>query len=515
MNNFEINTSSRGKAVLTSVSCDTVITHDVSEEFTLPDYVPEVRRVLFTRAQILPESKYISDTQGGAKLDFGGTVTYSVIYTDDEGRLCSTPLSSNYEASAVLKCQPSLTFVDTLADNVTTRVNAPRKLTVKSRLKSRIFGTQGQEISENINQKSSADELYIERLTQSVSTLSVASSTLQNIKMSEKFDTGSKKSLRPILCDAVAYLKDVKATNGGVSCHGDVIVKCLCESEGELISLSKTLPIYEEIALEGALISDMARATARCVSLSISSEENDDNCELFFDIICEIDAEVYRNVESMLTSDCYSTKNDMEASYREIELFSVAKSSNSSFSFNESTKRKSKDADEIVDALLDAVCEKCEIKGERALISGRLCANIIARSARGDNGEVEYLHEEYELPFKYDCEIGRKCENPISRISITASLISAKYSDDKLHLSAELFPSVCVLDKSSATVLDSATLKKDKEFKNDSSCVRVYFPKDCDILWEVAKKYHTTRAKIIEQNSLSSESLEGVKNIII
>ena len=96
MNSIDFN---KEATQLTSVACDTVVSSDVSEEFVLPDYVPEVRRVLFTRAQALPESKYIS----GDTVDFGGTVTYLIIYTDDEGRLCSVPLSSTYEGSCSVK----------------------------------------------------------------------------------------------------------------------------------------------------------------------------------------------------------------------------------------------------------------------------------------------------------------------------------------------------------------------------------------------------------------------------
>jgi len=33
---------------------DTVISHEVGEEFSLPDYVPEIRRLLHTRAGVLP-----------------------------------------------------------------------------------------------------------------------------------------------------------------------------------------------------------------------------------------------------------------------------------------------------------------------------------------------------------------------------------------------------------------------------------------------------------------------------
>ena len=514
MNAFDNNSNSLKRVTIGSVACDTVTTHDVSEEFTLPDYIPEVRRVLFTRAQILPESKYIADTQGGSSLDFGGTVTYSVIYTDDEGRLCSVPLSSNYESSVMLKGHPCTVFIDTSPDNVTTRVNAPRKLTVKARLKSRVFGFEDQEVAEIINQKSSADELFIERQSEDVRTVSVASGSLNNIRMSEKFDTGSRKELRPVLCDASAYLKEVKATNGGVSCHGEVTVKCICECEGELVTLSRALPLYEEIEVEGAIVGDMARASARCISLSISSEEKDDGCELFFDICCEIDAEVYRNEENTLTKDCYSTKNDITIEYKDMELYSLVRSWSGSYSLNESIKRKNKDGAEIVDALVDPVYEKCDIKGERATIIGRLCTTLICKNEK-DDGTYEYSSESYEVPIKYECELGVKCENPIVRASLACSCASAKFSDDKLHISADIYPSACVLDKCTTTILGSATLRHDVEFKKDASCVRVFFPKDSDVLWEVAKKYHTTQKKIMEQNALNDLSLKGVKSIII
>ncbi len=515
MNNLEINAGGAKKATLGAISCDTVITHDVSEEFTLPDYVCEVRRVLLTRAQVLPESKYISDTQGGTRLDFGGTVTYSVIYTDDEGKLCSTPLSSSYEASATLKCQGGDILVDTIADNVTTRVNAPRRLTVKTRLKSRILGFESRDFVEQIEGKSSADELFIERLTKNVESLSVASGSLQGIRMSEKFDTGSKKSLRPVLCDAISYLDEVRASNGGVSCRGSAIVKCLCESDGELVQLSRALPIYEEVELEGALQGDMARAEIRCVSLSISSEENDDGCELFFDLSCEIDAQAYRNTESILTADCYSTKNDMDTSYKTIDIYSAVKCQNGSMTFNDSIKRKSKDIVEIIDTPLECICEKCEIKGERAIIHGRLLASVIGKGEEKENGECEYLCENHELPFKYEIPLDKECENPIFRVHIECALTSARYADDKLHLVAELYPCVEIFDKTSESVLDSASIKKDKEFRESASCIRAYFPKDGDVLWEIAKRYHTSRNKIVEQNSLDGDSLDNIKSLII
>lgn len=501
--------------VLSFASDATTATHDVSEEFVLPDYVSEVRRVLFTRAQVLPESKYISDSQSGTMLDIGGTVTYSVIYVDDEGKLCSTPLCSSYEASVPLKSKAHTIFVDTICDNVTTRVSAPRRLTIKTRLKSRILGVDDREISEGISGKSSADELFIERRCESVNTFSVATGVLSGIKISEKLDTGSKKDIRVVLCDANIILKEIKATNGGASCQGEVIVKCVCESEGELFTLSKSLPVYECVELEGACPSDTIRALARCVSLSIFNEEQNDKSELCFDVCCEIEAEAYRNTESSVVLDCYSTKNEMSVSYRECELFKLASGACESFAINEGVKRKGKDAKEIVDIILDPVFEKCDLNGDKGVIVGRLCVGVIGKGAPQENGECEYYFESYELPIKYELPLSSKVSAGLARASFGVCLTDARLSDDKLHLSAQLYPSVCVLERDTIQIVNGATINRDIEFKNDASCVRVYFPSEGDTLWEIAKRYHTTEKKLSEENQLSDAELDGVKSLII
>ena len=510
MNNYQ----NSKNTVLCAVSTDTVTAHDVSEEFVLPDYVPEVRRILFTRAQILPESKYMSDSASGQTLDFGGTVTYSVIYIDDEGKLCSTPLCSTYEASVALKSRASTVFVDTVCDNVTTRVSAPRRLTIKSRLKSRILGIEQREITQGISGKSSADELFIERLSADFDTFSVLCGSLNGIKISEKLDTGARKSVRVVLCDASVTLKDVKPSTSGVTCQGELIVKCVCESEGELFTLSKSVPIYECIGLDGVCDTDTARATARCVNLSIYNEEVGDMRELCFDATMEIDVEAYRNASSTLILDCYSTKNKIDTEYGKCELYSLCGGALGVIPFNESVKRKSKDAREIVDIICDPVYEKCDIKGTDAILLGRLCVHMIGKSTQ-ENGACEYYCESYEIPFKHECALDGEVTSAIVRAGFSASVTDARLSDDKLHISAQIYPSICVLDKKEVEILGGAKLSRDVEYKNDASCVRVYFVNEGDVLWEIAKKYHTTRQRLSQDNSLDGFSLDGVKNLLI
>ena len=512
MNDTSLNSQTSKNVMLTRINSDNVITHEVSEEFSLPDYVPEVRRVLHTRASVLPEGRFISDSGANTSVEFDGTVTYNVIYTDDEGKLCSTPLSSSYEGQTVITGHPDNVFIDTGVDSVICRVTAPRRLIIKTRLKSRLLSFADDTIEENISPRSLADEMYIERKQKKLNTVSLKSIFMQNIRMSDRFDLSGKEDLTPIMCDAQMVITECRAHNGTVAARGYVNVSCVCADKEREITVNKSLPVYEELEAEGATPTDVVRCVGRCVSLSISNEQNNDVSSLFFDVSCEIEGEFYRNEENLVTEDCYSTKHETEASYKTIDTYSVVLAKNSSFSINDKFKRKDPSIDSIVYVLCDVSSEKSEHKNGKLSLLGKVNATVIGKS-KNDDSSGEYISEGYEIPFRYDLP----CEGSdiITRVSYTPSLTGASYENDKFCISMEMYPSVSAFSRDECRILDSAIIKKDKEFKKDAACVRVFFPKDCDILWEVAKKFHTTERKIVEDNSLSAYSLENVKSIII
>lgn len=499
---------------LVTVSDDTAINHEVSEEFSLPDYVPEVRRVLFTRAQALPESKYISDDTVPPTIELGGTVTYSIIYTNEEGKLCALPLNSTYEVKAPIS-SAGTTFIDTTVESCTTRVTAPRRLTVKSKLKSRILGFQEKAEEENITPRSSADEMYIERKKEAVSTLGIMPVSLQNIRMSEKLDMAGLEDSKPVWCDAAIILNDVKVQNGSVSVRGDVTVRCLCISGAGENVITKTMPLVEEVEAEGASIGDMAMLNARCVSLSISNEESGNRNDLFFDLNCELDGEITRNSEALLTKDAYSTKNETQASYKKIDVYKRLKSQNASFTVSEAVKRENEAITEIIEIIADPVYEKTEVKGTRAQLLGKLLVNIIGKSQPNEEGVCEYLHDAYEIPIKYETDLGKINGEIITRCSFSQGNVNARYDNERFYVTAEIFPAFSIYEKTSCEVLEHATLKKDSELKSDPACVRVCFPRENETLWDIAKRYHTTVSKLAEQNGISADTPLNAKSLII
>lgn len=510
MENSNIIASEQGIDKITVVNGDTQMTSEVSEEFSLPDYVPEVRKVLTVRASALPEQKYLSDTT----LEFSGTVTYSVIYTDDLGNLCAIPLSSTYEAKAQVAPNTEATNITTQIDSVGVRVMAPRKLTLKSRLKNRIISLGVSDISEKITPKSSADELYIERKIEPINTLSIKNAALQNIRISERLEAPKDADLKPIWCDASVVITDVKAQTDAISVRGEVSVKCLCVGNGREEVLSKSFPLSEIVEAEGCQVGDMIKAEARVVSLAISNEESGDKSELFFDVTLEIECEASRNSEVMITRDAYSTKYESEQTYKNLDYYTAIKENNTSFTVNETLKKKDKDIFEIITIIGDPVYEKSEIKGSKINHIGKLLLTVLGKSEPKDDRDSEYVCQSYELPLKLECECGKIGKSAISSCTFALGNISARLDDESITINGEIYAIYSIYDKLTLNMLDSCILKKDNEIKRDSGCVRVCFPKENETLWDVAKKYKISVNKLKEQNDIDNE-ISNKKCLII
>ena len=157
--------------------------------------------------------------------------------------------------------------------------------------------------------------------------------------------------------------------------------------------------------------------------------------------------------------------------------------------------------------------EKAEIKGSKIVFLGKLDLNVIG--ANQGEAEIEYVCDSYELPIRYEADLKSYYEDCNTRCNFTVGKISGKYDEERFLVNGEVFVSYDTVEKSKHKVLDTAILKKDKEIKNDMSCVRVCFPTENDTLWEIAKKYHTTVSKIVEQNDLDKSTEFYKKKLII
>ena len=132
------------ESILYEKRFDTGTTAEISEDFTLPDYEPGIRRVLGVRGQAAVDGKYLS----GGECEADGTVTFVLCYLDGDGRLCETSETAGFTAKLPLRPEgsdpasdspdrfgPDDLILTAEAENVSCRVTGPRRFTLSGRVR--------------------------------------------------------------------------------------------------------------------------------------------------------------------------------------------------------------------------------------------------------------------------------------------------------------------------------------------------------------------------------------------
>ena len=110
---------------------------DVTEDFELPEYQAELRRVAGVQCSVTRDNAFLEDNA----VEVSGCVLYTVVYLGGEGGLCSVPFFSQWSVRIPLPEADGIGVEDLHmlceGENVTCRVTGPRKLTLSARVKLR------------------------------------------------------------------------------------------------------------------------------------------------------------------------------------------------------------------------------------------------------------------------------------------------------------------------------------------------------------------------------------------
>ena len=140
--------------------------------------------------------------------------------------------------------------------------------------------------------------------------------------------------------------------------------------------------------------------------------------------------------------------------------------------------------------------------GKAVKIDGKIAITLIACEIN-DDGSAGYIPMKHSFDFQENVNIsGQISDNSAVRCSVLLPLVEALIDGDEMEVKCSLSVSVCVNEALDVERLDSLTVMSEM---NDSSAsvVTVYYPKEGDTLFSVAKKYHKSLSAVAEVNSLT------------
>lgn len=531
-----MNSGEQYRGVQTKI-CDRTLTQEINEDFSLPDYQPEIRRLLRVAATVPPAAKYI----GSGKAEFSGSVVYNILYSGSDGGLYSCRLSTEYSFDAPLDtdsdCDLSdnvVCFAQSSPDMIVSRVTAPRKLNIKCRLRTGVRAAAMRSVAEQTS--GAFNPSAIERLTDSIESSFFCHGVSEPLSVGDEMipealgSADMNGNLRVIDTEGNVFINEAVAVQGAVNCRGELAVRIMycrenesadAENSGSCIPqiMQRKIPVSISVELDGAMPGDDCRAWGHCPDISVTVEDGRFICS--GEIVAE--AEVQRNEKIPFTRDMYATDRECECTYTDYQIPVSLRCTNGNFTQSGTVQLSDmgvQSGARLVDISGIAVADKVECERGRYIITGKCRYTCLLY----DGGEP--TAKEFELPLRYELDGDGMCsdtENIETDVDITPVGCRARVDGERLGVDTEMAVAIRICSGRKVRMLSRVAFGEPFASAAKSKGVfRICYPGADDTLWSIAKKYKVKVCDVSAANSLAPSdkesglpSLDGVKYLIV
>ena len=480
-------------------------------DFNLPDYCPEISKILKCRAVARISSKSI----GNRSVSVDGSVTVTVMYSDEDNMISSYeyqyPFSKTFETgmdldgayfSAKAKC-----------DYINCRAITGRKID--------IHGATGVYVCVTARNGKEAlcdiDDQNTEVLRATVPATVPVCKAEKYLILEEEIEIGNSKPDIGCLIryDTAVSVGECKLLAGKAIVKGDVAVSILYRAEnGSLQSLKSTVPFSQLIEMEGVSEDCECETDAYVAYLEIKPKfsTSGEARSFLLDGKLLICAEGYCNNDVEVITDAYSRKYETQISSNEICFNKIVCVINDTFNCRKELKFPEGALSSVEDLWCEVKTDSVSFEGECLVVTGEVTSNIIACDPDG----VPICYEK-PIEFSYRYNLSRNTDDLKAYPKV--GVLSSNYTisgDDCMEIRIEMQINAPVYECREMSVLSDVTINENKpsERRNNGS-MTIYFADAGENIWDIARKYLADIGEVKRLNGVEEELLTQGKMILI
>lgn len=445
---------------------------------------------------VYPQVCLTSCEVGSGRVTYGGRLICTVVYTDDDGKLCRIQKGAEFSHFADEEAlAPANTALCTLACEKTQVKRDGSSYVVATVIGAEIsvFATAERNI---LTSAEGAVTLTETKKLYSAVTFSGES------EVEDDFDCNAEDVLVPA---AEVLVTDCNVRAGVAEITGEIYLSLLAIREGKPVCFDRIVPFRSEISCEDALLARKAscRAEIKEISVEASVDEEKGKCGVSAVIQLSFCGLYYDEEETNLILDAFSIENELKLCYAEenvcpcteIKIFSERVSGLCA------TKAKL----DFSCAMLAAALPRAEFVRNQKGIEGSITANLLYEQ----NGEIHST--EVNLPFSVEL-IG--LNNLSGLISVAVCGVNIRQRSEG-ECEAEAVLKISVADSEDCTVKYICELTEAEKLKASDCAISVYIPVAGDDLWNTAKNLRRSPEDIKATNPDLAFPLTGSERILV
>lgn len=482
---------------------------EVSAEYTLPDYLPDVNRLLKVSATAAQPEKYFSaDTA-----EYDGSVAFSIVYASAEGKIRCAEFNADYTGNISVPEADDFSVTDLCVktENPTCRLQSPRKLTAKCKLCATISVTASVCADPVVTGKMTAEAesslQYRKKIVEFVREIK-AEEISTPVSEDIEIDPGMPYVSEVIFAELSPSVFEVRTASGKLSYSGDLLAHILYESEnGEYVSFTRKVPLSGAVDADGVTEESVAFCKAEVSNVTFRPQTNElgesKTVELDFDY--SIYFSVFRKDTCALTDDAYSLTHENSAEKQTWKYLSLDTFKCFNFSANESEELAEDEIDRAVCVSAAASISSAEKSGSKTTLCGTVSFHAILAGKDGT-----FSGRTFSFPFKAETDTGKYSELFSYRATASVGEASARIAGGKIYFDSEISICLVIFGENETDALTEVAVFIDRPVeKLPKNSIILYYPTKGEDLWCVAKKYHVTKENLASVNTLTKENLDG------
>lgn len=502
----------RENVIVNELIFNGTLEHSVELDYMLPDYCPNIFQVL--KSSLTP--KVLSARLSGSKLTIDGVAFLRILYVCEENnRMHQIEQKQAFTKTLELKedCSDGTVSIEAKCDFLNCRAVNQRRLDIRGAVTMKTVVSKPKPISVIQN----CENLQMHHRTMEI--VSQRKSVTKEFTIKELLETGhSKPPIQDILnYEAHASAKDYKILANKIICKGEISLHTLycCSDHPERPEvIEHSIPISQIVDFEGIDESCQSIHYFDILEYDIDLQVDDDGeCRSFqITMKLRITCEMSKNSSVELSDDCFSTGYETKLTTQTIRVEQLKKAVWEQSMFKNSI---SLDQNQI-SYLHDILYEPSQIswkKTEKEIeLECTLKLSILAL-----NSENMPVCLEETIPCCAKIETGTLSDDLLflPKVQITSLAFNIS-SVEELELRGEMEITGMLYQSSSVNVISELSVEEDHPKEKDQNCaLRIYFAEKGESVWEIAKRYSTSVAGILEQNALESDTLPENSMIFI
>lgn len=494
-----------------SSALDTVVQQLVDVDLTLPDYCPDIQKIL--KCMMTP--KIFTKNISGGQLQIDGTTEVKIVYCDGiqkHFRCCEQLVP--FTVAIPLKSSPEnyAAIADAKVEYINCRALSPRRLVIHG-----AFSLYAKVIAKGtVDLFSPVEDETLQTKCLNTECLKLSSFCQEEIPINEEITLENKPPVESVIKSSLSISTlECKAIPSKLLLNGELNLRLLYLSDidtGNLENIDYILPFSHIVDCEGVNENTVNKNKSQisCFDIRLRSDPGEESPVISLEAKITFTHMGFEKFGCQVISDAFSTKYRTNTDTVQCSLLKDVSSIKETIMHKANISAENTGLDEIVEIYSEYCTLTPLISDDTLTLNGKMNICVFARDK-----EKTPMYLERTTEFKHTIAAGAGF-NSISDCRAKVASISYRLNENGgIDLRCEIKLSAVLEFKENTGCVCAVHTVEDSPVNSSDSAVIVYFAQKGESVWEITKAYHSPYSLMLEENNITAEVLTEPKTLII